>query len=275
MEIIMSDLIKGLDASVIQGTIDWNSVFAAGYQFCVIRCGVGNSSKDVNYTKNIAGAKAAGLKVMAYNFAYPLVTIPSQPTRAPEVQAKMHADWTAGELAALDLEWPAVQDWSKWSSSASQIVEWTITYLETYESLTGIRPIVYSYPNFLDNIKLPASFADKYKLWIASYTTTPVIPKPFSSWAMWQSSGGSHKLPNGVAVDIDYIPDFSLWDNPSVAIPLPAPITIPAPVDPTPAPDPVVASPVPAPAPTPVITAPTSAPSFWQTLITTLANLFK
>lgn len=272
-----SNLIKGIDVSVIQSVIPWEAVYAEGYQFVICRCFVGNGGKDTMYDKNIVGANAAGLKTAAYHFVYPIPTIPSQPTRDPTVQAKMHATAAGNSVSVVmcDLEWPSVADWPKWNCTAPQIVEWTITYLETYESLTGIRPIVYSYPNFLENIKLPASFADKYKLWIASYTATPVIPAPFTDWVMWQSSGGSQHLPNGVAVDVDYCRDLSLWDVQAVAIPLPAPITIPAPVDSTPAPDPVVASPVPAPAPTPVIISPTSTPSFWQTLITTLSNLFK
>jgi hypothetical protein len=188
----------------------------------------------------------------------------------------MHATAAGNSVSTVfcDLEWPAVQSWQKWNCTAPQIVEWTITYLEAYESLTGIRQIVYSYPNFLENIKLPTEFGQKYKLWIASYTNTPVVPAPFTEWTFWQNSGGTQKLPNGVAVDTDYAKDLSLF-SPTAAIPLPAPITIPAPVDPTPAPDPVVASPVPAPAPAPVPAAPTSTLSWWQTLITTLSNLFK
>lgn len=221
------DLIKGVDISVIQGVVDFDALFASGVQFVICRCGVGNGSKDKLYDQNIAKAKAAGLKVMAYNFVYPLPPLASQPSRDPKVQAKMHVEWTAGEQACCDLEWPAVQDWTKWGCTPAQIVQWSITYLEEYERLSGIRPIVYTYPNFADSIHLPTEFGQKYKLWIASYTATPRVPKPWTDWVMWQDSGGTWKLPNGVACDTDKAKDLSLWDEQQSA---PVEITVPAPL---------------------------------------------
>ena len=208
---------------------------------------------------------------MAYNFAYPLPPLASQPLRDPVKQAQLHAGWTNGELASLDLEWPTVQDWAKWGCSASQIVQWTVSYLEAYEAATGIRPIVYTYPSFASAIKLPADFAQKYKLWIASYTTAPVSVAPWGAdWTLWQSSGGSQKLPNGVAVDIDYAKDLSLWDAVvPAAPPSPQPDVAP-PVDNTPPPPPVVVVPPP-PAPVPV----PNVPSVWQTIMGVLGKLFK
>lgn len=232
----MADLIKGVDISVIQGNVDFVALAATGVQFVICRCGVGNGGKDKNYDTNIAKAKAAGLKVMAYNFVYPLPTIPSQPLRDPKAQAKLHVDWTNGELCAVDLEWPVPQDWAKWGCTAAQIVQWTIDYLEEYERLSGIRPLVYTYPNFADNIHLPAEFGQKYKLWIASYTATPHIPAPWTDWVLWQDSGGTQHLPNGVPVDTDKAKDLSLWDVVVIQPPDPVPDQ-PAP---TPAPEPIV-----------------------------------
>ena len=42
----MTNYIKGLDVSSIQGIIDWNAVAAQGYQFAILRCGVGNNGID-------------------------------------------------------------------------------------------------------------------------------------------------------------------------------------------------------------------------------------
>jgi len=273
-----SNLILGCDVSVIQGNIDWVSLFAANYRFAIIRCGVGNGGKDKNYDVNVAGAKAAGLKVMAYNFLYPLPVIPSQPTRDPKVQAKMHADWTNGELCSIDLEWPVPQQFSHWNCNPQQIIDWTTTYLETYETLTGIRPLIYSYPSFLQTVKFPTEFGQKYKLWIASYTTTPVIPAPWTDWIMWQSSGGSHKLPDGVAVDIDYVKDLDLWDFvPAVSISVPPPLPVAAqpvilPPQPT-SPPAVIATQVQS--PLPVINTAQPSNSIWQTLVGVVSKIFK
>src|ERR1700722_4052059 len=222
-----SNLIRGVDVSAIQGTINWQSVADAGNEFMISRCCIGNSAGvDTFYKKNVAEANAVGIKTAAYQFAYPLPTIPSQPTRDPKVQAQMHVTGAAGlvSVVALDLEWPYPQNWSQWNCSAAQIVDWTITYLETYEQLSGIRPIVYSYPSFLQTINLPASFAETYKLWIASYTSNPVIPKPFTDYVVWQNSGGTQNLPGTkTPVDTDLARDLSLWGVQAVQ-PLPPPI---------------------------------------------------
>lgn len=245
----MADLIKGIDISVIQGAVNFAAVVATGVKFVICRCGVGNGGIDKNYAINIANAKAVGLKVMAYHFIYPLPTIPSQPMRDPTQQAQYHAHAAQGELAACDLEWPVPEDWAKWGCHASQIVDWTTTYLQAYESITGIRPVVYTYPYFAHSIKLPDSFGQTYKLWIASYTNTPAIPKPWTDWVLWQNSGGTQKLPNGVPVDTDYAKDLSLWDA------LPAPVVVAPPVivpDPPPVPNPPTPTPAPVPIPAPV-----------------------
>src|SRR5512135_1250846 len=275
----MTDLIKGVDISAYQGdNVNFQALAAAGYKFVVCRCGVGNSAKDKVYDKNIAGARAAVLKVLAYHFIYPLPNIAGQPLRDPKAQAKLHADWSGSDiLAACDLEWPDPGAWQKWGCNAQQIVDWTVTYLEEYERLTGVRPIVYTYPFFANAIKLPASFAEKWKLWIASYTTTPTIPHPWTDWVMWQDSGGkTTNLPGGGPVDTDKVRDLSMWEefeNRNVPAPAPEPPPSPPviPDPPAPTPDPVPAPPPPV--PTPVSSNPNIFTLIWQ-ILTGLYNKY-
>jgi GH25 family lysozyme M1 (1,4-beta-N-acetylmuramidase) len=249
----MADLIKGIDISTIQGHVDFAACAAVGIQFVICRCGVGNSGKDANYDKNVAEATNAGLKVAAYHFVYPLPPAivngkDTQPLRDPVKQAQLHASWVGNNVKVVccDLEWPAPQDWAKWGCSAQQIVAWVITYLQTYEAITGIRPIVYTYPYFAKAINLPQDFADTYKLWIASYEPNPIVPKPWTDWVLWQDSSGSYRLPiTGIGVDTDKARDLSLWDmltpQPVVSPPPPdpAPVLEPQPTPPPPVPDPV------------------------------------
>ena len=237
---------KGYDISVIQGVLDFGAISASGVSFVICRCGVGNSNIDTNYAKNIVAGSAAGLKMACYNFAYPLPTIPSQPMRDPKAQAQYHSK-SAGnvDVHCLDLEWPYPQNWAQWQCNAQQIQDWTFSYLEEYEQLTGKVCALYSYPSFLQAIKFSSEIT-KYPLWIASYTSTPVIPAPWSDWAMWQNSGGSFHLPSGVAIDTDLAKDLSLWSVSDVPAPTPSP-----PPEVAPTPDPVAANPIPVPAPDP------------------------
>ena len=118
----MSNLINGIDVSSMQGVINWQSVVDAGYTFVICRCYVGNNGKDSMYDTNIAGAKAVGLNVMAYNFIFPLPTSHIGDNRDPISQAKLHFNASNGELAAVDCEWPVQADFGKWGCSPAQII---------------------------------------------------------------------------------------------------------------------------------------------------------
>lgn len=202
---------KGVDISAIQGNVDMVWLKNQGYAFVVCRCYVGNDYKDANYNVNIAAAKNAGLYTMAYHFPYPLPTDPAHPGRDPISQSEMHFQAANGELAAIDLEWPPINNWGQWGCSASQIQDWTLQYLEHYEQLSGQKMLFYTYPSFAQSINFSSTFT-QYKLWIASYTNSPVIPLPWNETYMWQNSGGnSLKLPNGVPVDTDLVQDLSIW----------------------------------------------------------------
>src|SRR5579864_9557685 len=100
-------MLRGLDVSAAQGRVDWGCVAGMGCRFAIIKCKQGNDGIDPRFAENVAGAKAAGLLVGAYHFAYPL------PKLDPRAQARAFFEASslgnrAGELPpALDLEWPA------------------------------------------------------------------------------------------------------------------------------------------------------------------------
>ena len=67
-------MMKGLDVSVHNGTIDWKKVRDSGLQFALIRAGYGKelNQKDARFDANMTGALAAGMKTGAYWFSYAL-----------------------------------------------------------------------------------------------------------------------------------------------------------------------------------------------------------
>lgn len=257
----MVDYIKGIDISVIQGVIDFVAVKNSGYSFVICRCGVGNSGIDSNYSHNIASAKVAGLQVAAYHFVFPLPTTPAQPLRDPVKQAQYHFNAAQGALACIDCEWPASQDFSKWNVTPDTIKTWLLAYLTEYQRLDNGRvPVIYTYPYWAEAVNLDSRFT-QYPLWIASYaTSTPAIPSAWSSvgWTLWQNSGGSEKLPNGVPVDTDVAKDLSLWNVASVADPL-------SPVEVAPMPAVAVVTPV----------APVASTSVWSSIFGVFSKFFK
>lgn len=207
----MTDYIKGIDVSSVQGVIDWPSVKASGVEFAICKNYQGNGGQDPNYMHNITGASAAGLQVATYNFVYPLPDTGGHPNRNPVDQAKLHFAATKTGIVAADLEWPATQDWTKWGCSASQINDWCLQYLETYKTLMGAFPLVYTYPYWAKAVNFSAEIA-QYPLWVASYEPAPAPIAPWGdNWVIWQNTGGTEHLPNGVPVDTDLVKDLSLW----------------------------------------------------------------
>lgn len=63
-------IIKGIDVSKHNGTINWSKVKNDGVKFAIIRGGYGNSTVDPKFKENIEGAIAAGLDVGVYWFSY-------------------------------------------------------------------------------------------------------------------------------------------------------------------------------------------------------------
>jgi len=277
---------KGIDISSAQGTIsiaDWQTLANNDIYFCIIEAYIGNDGASSDYTTYKAGAEAAGIKTLPYNFLYP-IGLPSttdDPNRDAVAQAQLHFSFCKS-ITCCDLEWPIASDWATWGCSAIQIVDWVNQYMETYKSLSGAYPILYTYPDYMMTLGYPSSFAN-YKLWIASYVSVPDIPMPWKKdgYSMWQTSGGGLALPNGALCDTDICIDGSIFGSVSVPAPSPnppptsavntlpvvsAPVVVPAPVPvPIPAPTPV---PVPLPAPQPIsVPIPSPSQSWWQRFI--------
>jgi len=255
---------RGVDVSSIQGAIDYGWLKAQGISFVVVKCGNGNDGIDGDYNKNVAAAKAAGLLVACYNVVYPL-PVPADPTanqslRDPIKQAQYHFNAAGpGVVAACDLEWPLPgAGWTGYGCSASQIAAWTLAYLAEYSRLNGQKMVLYSYPSFMESVGFSSEIT-QYPLWIASYTNSPAIPKPYTDWAWWQQAGGSAmKLPNGVPIDTNYAKDLSLWEVQPVAAPVPVPVITPMLV------------PAPQPVPNASTTTNQSTPSGFLTIVKTL-----
>lgn len=65
-------MLKGIDVSENNGTVDWQAVAAAGMEFALIRLGWGNRHLDGSFADNVNGALAAGLKIGVYYYSYAL-----------------------------------------------------------------------------------------------------------------------------------------------------------------------------------------------------------
>ncbi|MDQ0090196.1 lysozyme [Paenibacillus anaericanus] len=184
---------QGIDVSHWQGQIDWQKVAATGISFVFIKAT--QNRMDKQFLENVKGAKAAGLLVGAYHYMDDSVTTVDQAKSSAQVFYT--AIQAAGGTRVFDL--PPVMDYE---SNKSNLNKATITlvaktFLEEIYRLTGVKPMLYTYPSFISNF----SGLNSYPLWIARYSATqiPVDASGWSRWTFWQYSDGSvgGVLPNG------------------------------------------------------------------------------
>lgn len=204
-------MIRGLDASSVQGNLPIKALDDAGVRFLIHKCQQGNDGRDPCFDRNVSAARNAGWYVGAYHFLYPL------PHLDPVAQAEgffkaSDLGSRAGELPpALDLEWPDPDaGFAKWGCTPAQVNDWSQRCAARVAELFGRKPLIYTYPYFMSKLRgrgalgPDVSWLAEYPLWIASYAPQPILPAPWSSWAFWQYDGnGGEKMPNGGDADFN------------------------------------------------------------------------
>ena len=131
---------KGIDISTYQKTVDWSKV-SQNNHFVIIRAGYGLGHIDKLYETHYANAKAAGLKVGAYWFAY-----------ATSVSvAQQEANYAVQALKGKQFEWPIYYDIEEESifnaGIQNEIAKAFCETLEANKYYCGI----YSSTNYLNN----------------------------------------------------------------------------------------------------------------------------
>lgn len=169
--------VPGIDVSRWQGEIDWQQVAAAGYHFAVIRATIGDAYIDPRFCENWTGAEAAGILTSAYH-----VVTPNVPA---EAQIAHFLDVLDGRSPALPVAIDVERDDSTESDGISRCVR---TCLAEFEAQTGCKPIVYTARWFWNRFVLPSADWEAYDLWVASYTSEPVLPRDWETWRFWQFS---------------------------------------------------------------------------------------
>ena len=189
-----------IDLSSNNGEVDFDQLKDVEEVFIRASLGYGDFDKKLN--ENASGAQRAGLPVSYYHFAYPHDNV--DPADDAAKQANYFADTiqklpTATHLA-VDLENFNAQGGDT-SESQQEYATWLQTFLDTVESRTGIKCVIYTYADYL-NRHLPKDHAfGSYDLWIANYgthVTNPPLPNGWtSSWAWQYSESGEMDGING------------------------------------------------------------------------------
>jgi len=173
--------------------IDFKKMFDAGMRFVLIKGSDATESADIETMKWLVNdrnaAQAAGLYTGIYHFAYmPDSDDLDYVIRDAKAQAQK-VIWRLASLGgytdrdlpiALDLENNCVKknrsgDCTKYLGR-SLVTAWATTWLQTVESKTGKKPILYSYPQFLESSMVRTEDLRQYPLWLAQYGVNPADP---------------------------------------------------------------------------------------------------
>lgn len=195
---------KGIDVSKYNKDIDWERVKASGIEFAIIRAGYRGSGsgvlvEDPYFRQNLAGAKAAGIKIGVYFFTQAV----------NEDEAKEEAEAVASLVNAADLSLPVFLDVESSANPsggrADPLDPVTRTgivraFCEACESL-GYRAGVYANKTWMTD-KLIMSELSPYTKWLAQYRASgPTYNGEYSIW-QYTSSGTVDGITGRVDLDI-------------------------------------------------------------------------
>jgi GH25 family lysozyme M1 (1,4-beta-N-acetylmuramidase) len=205
----------GIDISDAQGEIpdvQWQAI-AVDKRYVICESRIGNNGNSKNFTRYVAGARAAGMTVGAYLYAYCLPDDPAHPGRSPEDQAQAFFEAAGGlggnpgELApVIDLEFPAPEAFEKWGCDPGMVADWAVRCAAKVKSLFNRKPMIYTYPYWGKTV--PLTGLVDCPLWLATYGgSTYKTISPWLSASMLQTGAGTYRLPNGSPCDEDSVAD--------------------------------------------------------------------
>lgn len=191
-------MVKGIDVSKYQPSVDWKQVKSAGYEWAIVRAGLQGYSKgafqtDPYFKRHIEGALTAGLPVGVYWF--------DQAISVGEAEAA--ADYCCELVKPYPIK---LGVW--WDNEQTQVYPHGRADKLSNEMRTSIGEIflarvaergylggVYTNPNYL-TYKLDAARLSKYPLWLAHYG----VAQPSRPCAIWQHGKG--RVP-GISTECD------------------------------------------------------------------------
>ena len=165
---------KGIDTSIwnhpIDSTtqerqpLDWAAIKAAGVDFVILKAGSSNSGKDEWFEADYAAAKAAGLEVGAYFYAY------SSTVADTVSDAAMLLEWLEGK----QFEYPIyfdIEHGDLETHGKEQLTKLCVAFAETIQS-AGYYCGIYVNNNWLVNILDTEKITSSFDVWYARYRST-------------------------------------------------------------------------------------------------------
>lgn len=189
-------LMKGIDASVHNGNIDWQKVKNSGIQFAILRAGYGRelSQKDAHFEENYRNAKAMNIPIGAYWYSYVMT---------PE-DAKLEADVFLSVIKGKQFEMPVYFDLEEkkqfdlGKEKVSAIMRAFLEKVEKADYFVGLYGSASSLTTHTaDDIKF------RYTIWLAHWTDQTNYSGNYGIW-QYSSEGKVNGINGNVDMDICY-----------------------------------------------------------------------
>lgn len=201
------ECLQGIDVSEHQGTIDWQAVAEAGYQFAFIRVGfrgygeAGTLVEDSMAVENLQQAQAAGLHVGTYFFSQAL----NEEEAAEEAALAVSVIEKSGVEPDLPLMYdPEIikdDDGRANDITRDQVALNTAAFRETVETSSTCRVDIYSNLPWEHNY-FDTDTMNRYEIWYADYEPLPQTPYHFTWWQYTNE---------GTVPGIEGVVDLDLW----------------------------------------------------------------
>jgi GH25 family lysozyme M1 (1,4-beta-N-acetylmuramidase) len=183
----------GIDISSWQGEVDFEKVRDAGCEFVMIRLGYSSDGEvtiDSKFDENIAGARAAGLKIGVYLYSYD----------NNEEDVRASAEQLLEKLDGAELDLPVAFDWEDFTHFQTYGMSFDdlnglYDVFEKEIRLAGYNCMLYGSMNYLEKVWKDT---DKRPIWVASYGKHSGYEGPR---VMWQAANTGRI--DGISGDVD------------------------------------------------------------------------
>lgn len=194
-------MIYGLDVSRWQGKMNWKKAWDNGARFAIVKASQGMSYKDPEFKRNIDGALEQGFAIGAYHYF--------ENASDGEAQAENFKKATAGYdydiEYSIDAEDPATT--AKISVLTSNLQKQVLGF-RGYQGFE--MPMIYTRKSWFDARVLAWSYWSSCPLWVAHWEAlTPVLPKFWKTWKIWQKGLESGPLWGAESRQID----VNVWNT--------------------------------------------------------------
>ena len=165
----------GIDVSYYQGRIDWAEVAKDSVKFAYIKATEGTTIVDPSFTRNVQGAREAGIPVGAYHFFRMTSGAREQYNKFRAVVKKYNMDL----IPMLDIE-----DCNGRSTKAMQ--DSVAVFVELVKRDFKVSPLIYTCESFYNDNCAPKY--NNYHLYLAKYYSyeEPKIKVGTGTYTLWQ-----------------------------------------------------------------------------------------